>query len=254
MKFFTITLSCFFLLSSLSALTQSDCDKLGEKIFRLECGGKKAALAHWNLGECFPSFGIGHFIWFPEGAKIPFEETFPSLLIFMQNKGTSLPVWLEAIPPCPWKTEGEFWANWNSPALQELREFLWNTRGLQALFIAERFEKTLPQVLDKVPPHKKKSVQIHLDKLTKTPEGLFALIDYVHFKGSGLTESEQYQGEGWGLLQVLLAMPDSSNKPLPDFVDAAKERLRIRVKNAPPERHEERWLKGWEARLDSYLN
>ena len=35
------------------------------------------------------------------------------------------------------------------------------------------------------------------------------LIDYLNFKGSGLDPKEQSNGQRWGLLQVLIDMPDS---------------------------------------------
>ena len=38
-----------------------------------------------------------------------------------------------------------------------------------------------------------------------------------------------------------------------EFVSAAKTVLTERVQHAPPERHEERWLKGWLNRIDTYV-
>ena len=35
------------------------------------------------------------------------------------------------------------------------------------------------------------------------PYGQYALIDYLHFKGSGLNSAERYLGIGWGLKQVI---------------------------------------------------
>jgi len=51
----------------------------------------------------------------------------------------------------------------------------------------------------------------------------------------------------------LQSVPSSSKQPLIDFVEAAKSVLKQRVKNSPPERHEDQWLKGWFNRLDTYL-
>ena len=90
-------------------------------------------------------------------------------------------------------------------------------------------------------------------QLSKDANGLYALIDYINFKGEGTCSSERYQGQGWGLLQVLQSMPEVSSHLLTDFVQAAKEVLRQRVRNAPPERNESQWLKGWCNRLDTYL-
>ena len=87
---------------------------------------------------------------------------------------------------------------------------------------------------------------------SEAPLGLYALIDYLHFKGSGLNNSERYQQQGWGLQQVLLQMRSDANS-LQDFVIAAKQVLQRRVANAPAERNEQRWLRGWHNRVESYL-
>ncbi len=86
-----------------------------------------------------------------------------------------------------------------------------------------------------------------------SPYGLYALIDYVNFKGEGVSPNEQYDGQGWGLLQVLAGMPDASENILEDFVNSAKTVLQNRINNAPKQRNEEQWLQGWFNRLDTYL-
>ena len=87
-------------------------------------------------------------------------------------------------------------------------------------------------------------------QLATDPKGLYALIDYTNFKGEGISPHETYKGQGWGLLQVLQTMQKNT---VADFVVAAKKILTLRVKNSPPERQEEKWLKGWLNRLESYL-
>jgi hypothetical protein len=75
----------------------------------------------------------------------------------------------------------------------------------------------------------------------------------VNFKGEGVLHTERYQGQGWGLLQVLEAMHGNSEASAPDeFARAAKAVLTRRVHNAPPERHESQWLTGWLRRVNSY--
>jgi hypothetical protein len=80
------------------------------------------------------------------------------------------------------------------------------------------------------------------------------MIDYVNFKGEGLKPEENYKGEGWGLLQVLIAMetPEDAQKAPRAFADAAKQILKRRVENSPPERKEQRWLGGWLNRCETY--
>ena len=66
---------------------------------------------------------------------------------------------------------------------------------------------------------------------------------------------ERYQGEGWGLLQVLQGMSDmpDAKETLAEFVRSARNILNHRVFNSPNKRHEERWLQGWLRRVDTYL-
>ena len=137
--------------------------------------------------------------------------------------------------------------------MKELRTFLFKTRHLQAEFILNRFKNVFSKVIDKVDDEKKQTLKNHFSSLDKEAKGAFALMDFVHFKGDGTSEKERYNDKGWGLLQVLEHMPKESSDPLKDFIFSAKEILKERVKNAPTEKNEERWLKGWIARIDSYL-
>jgi hypothetical protein len=96
-------------------------------------------------------------------------------------------------------------------------------------------------------------VQQQFERLGKTPQGCYALVDYVNFKGEGVLHTERYRGQGWGLLQVLEAMHGAPDTAVVDeFARAAKAILIRRVQNAPAERHESRWLSGWIRRANSY--
>jgi len=66
-----------------------------------ETGGAPGVLTHWNRGEDFASLGIGHFIWYPEGKRGPFQESFPRVLSYLEEHGVKLPAWLQGRPPCP---------------------------------------------------------------------------------------------------------------------------------------------------------
>ncbi len=82
--------------------------------------------------------------------------------------------------------------------------------------------------------------------------GLYILLDYTNFKGEGTLKSERYNGQGWGLLQVLEHMdPREANKQKA-FALSAKAMLSRRIKNSPKARGEERWRKGWNIRLNTY--
>ncbi len=245
----TLVLLFASLFSPISAeMTKS----IGDKIWENECGGKMEPLVSWNRGENFPSLGIGHFIWYPEGAQEPFQETFPEMIAFVKSQGAKLPAILVKHRSAPWRTREEFLQA--SEELGDLRAFLYETRHLQALYMAKRLEGSFEELLHAAESAKRKAVESIYNRLQATPSGLYALIDYLNFKGSGLSTKERYRGQGWGLLQVLERIPETSPDPLQDFARAAKELLQERVKNSPPERGEERWLKGWLNRVSTYLN
>lgn len=231
-------------------------DWLAERIFANECNRQPRCLSHWNSGEDFPSLGIGHFIWYREGQQEPFEETFPALLLHLQRSGVALPDWLN--PPLtannPWPDRDSFMADLDSSRLVALRSLLEANMGLQARFIAQRLEMTLDDIIASFPATTQESVAEILSDIAgqNSPLGLYALIDYLHFKGSGLKASERYAGQGWGLRQVIERM-QSHDTSLQAFVAAATATLENRVENAPPDRNESRWLQGWTNRLQTYL-
>ncbi|MBI5273764.1 MAG: hypothetical protein HY860_01775 [Chlamydiales bacterium] len=243
---------CTFYLNALSSLNiMQEAEQIAEKIWQNECGGTVDGLTTWNKGENFPSLGIGHFIWYPTGIKEPFEETFPSLLLFLQTQGAVLPTFLKEQASCPWNTRDEFYSQIESINMKQLRQFLVDTKKLQAIFIANRLENILPDLVKNLLPAEKEKITTLFYKLANHPKGLYALIDYVNFKGSGLSPTESYKGQGWGLLQVLQNMHLSTDI-VQDFVVSAKEILTWRTKNAPSARGEDKWLKGWFNRLDTY--
>lgn len=90
--------------------------------------------------------------------------------------------------------------------------------------------------------------------VASTPQGMYALIDYVNFKGEGINASERYRGQGWGLLQVLENMRSvtAGNGAAEEFSRAAGQVLSQRVANSPAERGERRWLQGWLNRCATY--
>jgi hypothetical protein len=136
--------------------------------------------------------------------------------------------------------------------MRQLRELLTGTLSEQSAFLAQRLERALPSMLESMPAQKRAKLKANFERLGASGKGRFALIDYVNFKGEGVKPSERYNGEGWGLLQVLDAMPaDGSVK---DFSDAAAKVLTQRVKNSPPQRGESNWLPGWLNRVRAYAD
>ena len=92
------------------------------------------------------------------------------------------------------------------------------------------------------------------NKVATTTNGVYALIDYVNFKGEGTNPKERYNGQGWGLKQVLLEMKDvsSGQSAAREFANAAKRTLDRRISNSPPARGENRWRTGWHNRCEGY--
>jgi hypothetical protein len=240
--------------SAASALTPRELDVIGHRVWQNECSGTREGLTSWNTGENFASLGIGHFIWYPKGVKGPFEESFPPLVKFFTANGVKVPGWIKPDDDCPWSTRGEFLAAAKSEKMTELRDFLAATIDMQARFLVQRMEAALSKMLSAAPASQRNKIKTNYDRLAGTQRGYFALIDYVNFKGEGTKESERYQGEGWGLLQVLAGMGESEGaSPAALFAKSAEEVLTRRVHNAPPDRHEERWLNGWKNRVRAYV-
>lgn len=232
-------------------LSPAQIDRVGQRIWQNECGGSVAGLTSWNAGEDFASLGIGHFIWYPKGQSGPFEESFPPLVAFLEARGIPTPAWTKGA--CPWPTKAAFEADKNGPRQQELRVLLSRTVRQQTEFIMARMERALPKMLaqSKQPG----AVQLAFGSLKTTPEGMFCLIDYVNFKGEGTSAKERYNGQGWGLLQVLEEVGRNASSYTAwnvQFAEAAKRVLSRRVQNAPAERKEQRWLAGWHNRCDGY--
>ncbi|HET8903635.1 MAG TPA: hypothetical protein VFN16_06550 [Saccharospirillum sp.] len=236
-------------------LSPSQLDWVGGRIFQNECASRPECLVHWNEGEAFPSLGIGHFIWYPGGVEAPFVESFPALVQFALEAGEPVPAWLVRLTPmdAPWPDRARFMAAENDTRIASLREWLVDSKGVQAAFILARAQASLGRVIEAAPAEQRPRLAGYLDALTATPGGSYALIDYVNFKGEGLTQSETYQGEGWGLLQVLQQMSRYPERTALDaFRQAAADVLTRRAANASRAIERDRWLPGWLNRLETY--
>jgi hypothetical protein len=237
------------------SLTAAQLDWLGARIYANECNRVAACLTSWNEGEEFPSLGIGHFIWYQAGQAGIYQETFPDLLRYLQSQGQTLPAWVAQQDfEQPWADRASFLAARDGAELTELRALLEKSVPEQTAFIVQRFHAAVPGLLAAAPPAERAALEGKLAAVAQSeaPRGLYALIDYVHFKGEGTNAAERYQGQGWGLLQVLQAMPADAPDPLEAFIASADQTLTQRVANAPVERGEQRWLAGWRNRLATY--
>ncbi len=246
-----------FLLDGVS-LSNEQLELIGDKIFYNECGGRFEDIIQWDNGESFLSLGIGHFIWYAKGNEGAFDESFPKLLVFMREKGRILPVWLAGAerPYCPWGNREVFMLDLNSEKMLELRTFLIETKSLQLLFLAERLQQALPKMLEIVSEEAGMHVKQQFFRVAHSPYGLYALIDYVNFKGEGVLLSERYNGRGWGLLQVLEEMQGNEIgiPAIQEFIRAAEQLLIARVNNAPSGVSDSKWLPVWQRRVKTYYD
>jgi len=235
--------------------------KIGQKIWLNETGGKPDAITAWSANEEFASLGIGHFIWFPVGKWLPFEESFPALLEFMRKKNVRLPAWLDQtqIPANPWTSRAEFRKNANSPQMKELRQFLLDTVAEQTQFMVARAQGAMEKILKTTPDGtEREHIVIQFTRVIRASENFYPLIDYINFKGEGTNpneaamNSETGRRQGWGLKQVLLRMNGVTGDPKAvraEFADAAQFVLQQRVRNLPSNRVFE---VGWLRRIATY--
>jgi hypothetical protein len=248
----TLGLMCPGVASAELRLSPAQAQKIGQRLWKNECAGTVEGLTSWNKGEDFPSLGIGHFIWYPKGVRPTFQESFPAMIAHLEARGAKAPAWVTAARHCPWSTRENFLAEKNGPRLTALREYLARTVGLQAEFAAQRAREALPKLLAAAPAARRSALHRQYDAVATTPQGVYALVDYVNFKGEGINPAERYQGHGWGLLQVLEEMKPVSGGPAAasEFAAASRRVLGRRIANAP--RAEGQWRAGWFSRCDSY--
>jgi len=239
------------------AETDHELNQIAKLIFQNECASKDSCLTSWNEGEEFASLGIGHFIWYPAHSEKVFKESFPALMLFMQQKGEQLPAWLAGQPDQanPWANRETFLAAFDGKKMQSLRAFLIHNKATQAQFMQQRLRSTLPLLLSGLDQSAQQHIRQQFERVANSPMGMYVLMDYVNFKGEGTSLKERYQGKGWGMLQVLqhISCDKSGLSAIQAFANAADFMLTQRVQLSPPERNEARWLPGWRKRLKTYV-
>ena len=234
-------------------LSTSQKSAIGRKIWQNESAGKVTGLTHWNDGEEFPSMGIGHFIWYPKGFNGRWTETFPEFVRYATSRGNKLPA-VAYSPDCPWPNKVSFQRDFNGSQLTSLRNWLASNINIQTEFIAYKSRAALPKIMSAAPATQRSRIQVNYNKVATTPNGVYALVDYVNFKGDGTNPREQYKGQGWGLMWVLMEMHDvpSGQAAAAEFAESAKRCLDRRVRNSPAARGEKRWTPGWHNRCNTY--
>jgi hypothetical protein len=234
---------------------------IGIKIWFNESGGEVMGLTSWNAGEDFSSLGIGHFIWHPYPSKrASFDNGFPNLLRYMEYRVVkNIPYWLRYNGGlyCPWNNRREFLDAQYSSKMISLRDFLKRTIPIQAEYMTRHLQEILPDLLASTPMEERWFIHERFHNLARTPTGIYALVDYLNFKGAGTGNKSRRNYEyGSGLLQVLKGMkfaPPGST-PIQAYVWSAKNALIRRVERSTNSRFDQRWLAGWFNRLNTYLD
>ena len=235
-------------------IKQNDAQLIGEKIFLNETGGKLEHLMFWHPNEPFPSLGIAHFIWYPKNLKNGFNDSLPQLIAFYNSKNITVPQILQT-RYAPWDTRQEFeeFKLKNPDVVKEVIDFFYNTKDIQVEFILARVQNLLPNLLKN--ESNAKHIENQFKRILSSKYGIYALVDYVNFKGEGVAVSADYNNNGWGLKQVLQNMNGSKTgkNALEDFSKACKMVLKNRVDNAPTHKNEQKFLNGWYKRCETYI-
>ena len=242
-------------------LSRDQADFIAQMVWENEAAGELKYLIHWNEGEAFLSLGIAHFLWYSKDKKDRYLEMFPLLVEYFVKHNVRLPDWLNSTTPCPWNDRESFLKakSQKSQKYQDLYNLLVRTMPIQVNFIIERMNGALPEMLkslnnEEERKHVKKvyNRMVYLPDGSLSTQGIYAVLDYVNFKGEGTSPAERYKNEGWGLLQVFMMMDPEAQDPQKAFKEAAKKVLERRIENSPPERNESRWKNGWFKRIDTY--
>ncbi len=237
-------------------LSTYELNVISEKIYQNETSGNPKYLMFWSTNEKFASLGIGHFIWYPQGEPQRFDETFPAMIDYYVANKVQVPQWLIQArnTGIPWTTREAFENARGSNEFEQLKFLLMNTKALQTQFFFDRLHASIPEIVQYVAPQYRQHIVKNYNALAATKGGWYPLIDYINFKGKGIKDTERYNGEGWGLLQVLQNMSPVQAGPaaLAEFSRSAQSILERRIQNSPPQNNERQWLNGWIKRTSGY--
>lgn len=203
-----------------------------------------AEFTEWGQGEDFPSLGLGHYIWYPEGTPKEakkFEESFPQYIEFMlKNCNIAIPADLQdtshkqvilkieggkLINGAPWKEklsadgkEGfDVLKKIPTSGASSLTKFLWTKENTdcQAKFQQKRLADAIAAMRAK--PTNPGMCSL-IDGFMHDRNSYLAMLDYVNFKGDGNNPQKDFyvhKDKGtiqWGLKQVIESVVPGLNK------------------------------------------
>ena len=245
---------------------------LGYRMWNNYAGGTVDGLTKWDGSDVdhqFMYLGIDQNIWLPEGSSPMFQADWPTVAQRLQELGCKIKPWM--LKDYPWSSKEEFDADFNGKKMIWLRTHLSKEKFVraQAFCISERLQRTMDpsspdSLLMGLTAAQSALVQKNFELVvnSKDPLGVYALIDYVNFKGEGrLGGTEEFNGQGRGLLQVLLNMQTPAEgandaEVMEAFVQSAKFTLCQRVINHKIQdsaNNDVQYLDMWVAHLNDYL-
>ena len=249
-----LALCTYTLSGSPYQLSKDDTHKIGQQIWFNEMGKRRELLVSWSEHESFPSLGIGHQIWLPKDSTHRYTQGFPKLCTYLHKCGVTLPPWLRRAQymPAPWKSREEFLKD--PTKRQELYKLLSSTIDVQTNFMIEQLDRRWPTILKSAPAQKRAALARSFNLLRSSLLGTYSLVDYLNFKGDGINKFEESNHQRWGLLQVLLAMPDDVLEAHVNaaFSLAAAQVLLRRIRNSVPEYTLIKFMAGWLKRVHTY--
>jgi hypothetical protein len=225
-------------------LTDDELHAIALQIELNETGGNQEALVYWNESETFPSLGLGHAIWVQKEnveALNRYGTFFPRLVKRIRDNGHALPDFLEKLAPdydCPWPDRATYVKTAEIiRQRQEMLNLMIRTKKEQIVLILDRF-------LDAEKRYSNEPnfelIQPLIAELKKTPQGWYALLDYVNFKGEGSDKAESY-----GLKNALVAGAKSKETtPGAKIAKGCEIVLVGRISREPDvAQHREGWVK-----------
>lgn len=192
--------------------------KLGRAIAKKELGSE--GLIDWTPSEDFASLGIMHATWGSE-KTIKHQNGFLKFLYYVQSKGGTIPDFLQKNQDNPWNSRSSFFyaKTSNDPRMIQLQKFLQATKDLQVDFTIDQAAQACNKIIAKGKYNQNDILK--LKQLSSDAQGIFAIIDYVNFKGEGNLDDPS----SWGFANVIHEMQLSGGNEIYRFIVAAEKVL-----------------------------
>ena len=69
------------------------------------------------------------------------------------------------------------------------------TKVRQAEYLIENTKRSLQEIIAVAPEGQRSRITKYIAQLSSNPQGLYAIIDYIDFKGAGVGDSEEFKGK-----------------------------------------------------------